>query len=141
MKTPREILFERHRAAEPKLDAVRKEVLAEKFRRPEHREAGAMTLAEIVRGFIREYRRHLTAMAAIWFLVALLDLSTGRSANLAAAVPKAKIPSPQIILMSLRENRRELLEMIQPSGARDAGSRKLIVPQPRSQRCYENAAT
>ncbi len=53
-------------------------------------------------------------MGAAWLVIVLLNLNIGHSTSLASAMPAAKIPPPQIILASLRENRRELLEMIQP---------------------------
>jgi hypothetical protein len=60
---------------------------------------------------------------------------------MAAAVPRGKTPSAQIILAALRENRRELLQMIQSPDSHDSGPQRLILPQPRSQRRYENLTT
>ena len=76
-------------------------------------------------------------MSAAWLVIAFLSLNAGHSPGLAASAPVQKIPSAQIIMASLRENRRQLLEMIQPSDSRDAGPQRLILPQPRSQRRYE----
>ena len=66
------------------------------------------------------------------------DILVGHSAGLASALPGEKIPPARIIMASLRENRRELLQLIQSPDSHDAGSQRLIPPQPRSQRRYEN---
>jgi len=73
-------------------------------------------------------------MGAAWLVIVLLNLNVGQATNLASAIPRAKIPPAQIILATLRENRRELLEMIQPSESRDVRPTKLF---PRSERSYE----
>jgi hypothetical protein len=135
MKTPREILFKRHQAADPNLDAIRKDAVADLARA--QRQQSSPGLLDSLRGFFQEYRRNFAAMSAIWVVVVLLNLNAGHSASLAAAIPREKIPPAQIILASLRENRRQLLEMIQPLESRDAGPQRLILPQPRSQRCRE----
>jgi hypothetical protein len=56
-------------------------------------------------------------------------------------MPVAKIPPPQIILASLRENRRELLEMIQPAESRDPRPEILFPLRPRSERPDETLTT
>ena len=76
-------------------------------------------------------------MSAVWLVIALLNLSTSRTPRTLAEAPRGKIPSPQIIMASLRENRRELLEMIQSPDSHDAGPEKLFPAQPRSERRYE----
>ncbi|MGD0251239.1 MAG: hypothetical protein ABSC01_00920 [Verrucomicrobiota bacterium] len=135
MKTPREILFKCHQAAEPGLDAIRKGALAD-LARAQNRQSSP-SLLDFLRGFFREYHRHFAAMSAMWLVVAFLSLNVGHSPGLTASIPAQKIPSAQIIMASLRENRRELLQMIQSPDSRDAGPPRLILPQPRSQRRYE----
>ena len=132
MKTPREILFQRHQAAEPKLDAIRETAVSV-----------GMTVAPNPpavtdrryhwREFLFSLRWHLAGMSAVWLVIVLLNLNIGHATSLASA-PREKIPSAQIIMASLRENRRELLEMIQPSESRGARPTKLFPSQPRSQR-------
>ena len=75
------------------------------------------------REFFFSLRWHLAGMGAAWLVIVLLNLNVGHSVSLASAVPAGKIPPPQIILASLRENRRELLEMIQPSESREVPCR------------------
>jgi hypothetical protein len=73
-------------------------------------------------------------MGAAWLVIVLLNLNVDHSVSLASAIPSGKIPPPQIILAALRENRQELLEMIQPSESREVRSPKLF---PRSEQHNE----
>jgi hypothetical protein len=137
MKTPRDILFNRHQAVQPKLDAIRKTVIWEGRRAavPKYGVADTATLPVLSwREFFFSLRWHLAGMGAAWLLILLLNLNVGHSATLASAVPAAKIPPPQIILASLRENRRELLQLIQPVESREVRPPKLF---PRSERHNE----
>ena len=140
MKTPREILLEKHRAAAPKLDTIRERTLTRLAEPPKRKWSGEENRFSL-RDFIFSLRWHLAGMSAIWLIIALLNLSAGHSPDVVAAVPRGKTPSAQIIMASLRENRRELLQMVQSPDSRDAGSQRLILPQPRSQRRYENLTT
>ena len=137
MKTPREILIQRHEPTERKLDEIRRAVVWEGRRVAvsETRVADTATLPGLSwREFFISLRWHLAGLGAVWLVIVLLSLNIGQSTNLVSTVPAAKIPPPQIILASLRENRRELLEMMQPVEARDARSQKLFPMQPRSER-------
>ena len=134
MKTPREILLQRHQAAEPKLDAIREKVVWEGRRVavPESKVTDKATLpTRHWREFFFSLRWHLAGMGAAWLLILVLNLNVGHSTTLTSAVPAAKIPPPQIILASLRENRRELLQVIQPAESREVQPPKLF---PRSER-------
>jgi len=133
MKTPREILFQRHQATGPKLDAIRKAVVASVYDRRTHLPA-VTDRRYHWREFLISLRWHLAGMATAWLVIVLLNLNIGQATNLASAIPRAKIPPPQIILAALRENRRELLEVIQPSESREVRPTKLF---PRSERPYE----
>lgn len=133
MKTPREILLARHRAAESKLDAIRETVVASVQERRIHSPAVTRRRYSL-RDFLFSLRWHLAGMSAAWLVIVLLNLNISQPASLASVMPAAKIPPPQIILASLRENRRELLEMIQPAESRAAPPVKLF---PRSERPRE----
>ncbi len=136
MKTPRDILLARHQAAAPKLDAIRETAVAAVGDRHNARAIDA-DRGHNWREFFVSLRWHLAGMGTAWLVIVLLNLNVGHSVSLASAMPREKIPSAQIILASLRENRRELLEMIQPSELRDARPSKLFPLQPRSERDYE----
>ncbi|MGA2557239.1 MAG: hypothetical protein ABSG04_13295 [Verrucomicrobiota bacterium] len=101
MKTPREVLLQQHQAAAPKLDAIRAAVVAA-LARPPSRETISW------RDLVRSLRWHLAAISAVWALVGILNLSA--SPGQVAMIPSDKIPTPQQLWTSLRENRRLLLE-------------------------------
>ena len=126
MKTPREVLFERHQSAEPKLDAIRQAALAALGQRRAEvrvresvsepcapRWTAALRPADRpgVRELLLSFRWHLAGMSAVWLLVVLLNRD--HSPALAQNIVKENIPSPQRLLASLRENRRQLLELIE----------------------------
>jgi hypothetical protein len=138
MKTPREILLERHHAAGSRLDGIRNQALASLVQTPDPQPERRPL--EILRGFFREYRRHFAGMAALWTVVALLNLTAGRSSGPVAAIPRDKIPSPQVILVSLRENRRVILELIQPPEPRYARPSRLFLLHPRREARDETLA-
>jgi len=101
MKTPREILLHQHQSAAPKLDAIRAGVVAG-LARPPARETVSW------RDFARSLRWHFVALSAAW--VAVLILNTDHSPGALAKIPRDKIPTPQQLWASLRENRRLLQE-------------------------------
>jgi hypothetical protein len=57
-------------------------------------------------------------MSAIWLLALLLNVD--HSTGPAATVATVNIPAPQKILASLQENRRLLLQLIEPSASAPA---------------------
>jgi hypothetical protein len=125
MKTPRELLLERHRQAQSKLDAIRREVIAEMKKVEPERAAVSL------RNIFRSLRWHLAGMGAVWVFVLFLHLETGRPSQMMASIPPAKIPT-QLILESLRENRRQLAELID-SHPTENQHRELFAPKPRSE--------
>ena len=139
MKTPREILFERHRQAEPRLDAVRRHALAvlgasenlpalQPSRRPE------LWIGAVVRKVWLELiwpsRRAWAGMAALWLAVLAANLEMKAAFPAAPAVPSA--PARELV-RAFEEQRRllaELLPPVKPSPAAPARSS----PRPRSER-------
>jgi hypothetical protein len=100
MKTPRELLLQRHQAVEPKLHAVRQNALAA-LARP--------GLAQSWRAFIFSMRWHLAGLSAVWMAVLLLNLDSAPASTVVIA--RDKIPSAQVLLAALLKNRRELMEL------------------------------
>jgi hypothetical protein len=100
MKTPKEILLQRHRAVESKLNAVRQNALAA-LARP--------GLAQSWREFVFSMRWHLAGMSAVWVVVLLLSLDSASRSTVAIA--RGKIPSARVLLAALLKNRRELMEL------------------------------
>jgi hypothetical protein len=124
MKTAREVLLQRHQSATPRLDAIRRDVVAD-LTAPPDREAARPTTARSLREFLLPLRWHLAGMSALWLLAALLNMDR---APIAPQTAKASSPSPQIVAAALFENRRQLAEMIN-SPADDAAT-STPVPQP-----------
>jgi hypothetical protein len=131
MKTPRELLLKHHRSAEPELNAIRQAALAT-VKKTTAKVASASLL-----DFLRPLRWHFAGLGAIWLLIMFLHLDTGRPTAMMAAVPPIKPASPKVIIASLRENRRQLYEMIGPNF--DAEPRTFFLPKPHSDRRAETA--
>ena len=132
MKTPRELLLDQHRKVESRLDAIRRTALATiKQNEPESSPVSMLD-------FLRSLRLHLASISAIWLFIMFLHLDTGRAPAMMASVPPIKPASPQVIMASLRENRRLLYEMIEPR-ASDSASDEHHLPKPRSDRRVETA--
>lgn len=127
MKTPRELLLERHRAASRRLDAVRHAALTSM-----QTEQRAFSL----RDFLRSLRWHALGLGAAWLFILSLRLSAAQSPAMLAAIPSTKIPPPRVILASLRENRRELMQMMETNtpAAKPSG---LVPATPHSERRRE----
>jgi hypothetical protein len=129
MKTPREILLKRHGGAEGKLDSARRAALVTLTKTPE-------SLGESWRDWLRSFRWHAVGLGAAWLVVALLHADTRHVPEMMAAIPSAKIPPARVIMTALRENRRQLSEMI---GAEmpAAKSLELFPGRPRTERREE----
>ena len=125
MKTPRELLFEQHRSASPKLDAIRRDVLRA-VDEPASRDSWSW------RDFLFSLRWHLAGMSGIWLVIIFLNLGSGHGPRMMASVPPVAKASPQVVLLSLRENRRQIAEMI-GNPTPDADKQRTFLPKPRSE--------
>ena len=126
MKTPRELLLERHRMAQSKLDAIRREALASVEKVVPERSSISL------RDVMRSLRWHLVGMSAIWLFVLVLHLNTNPGPQMMATIPPAKMPPPQVIMVSVRENRRQLAEMMD-AGPPATEHHEPFLPKPRSE--------
>jgi hypothetical protein len=134
MKTPRQILFERHRSAEPKLEAVRRNALAAISERSAHpTDAEAKSGAWLALStLLRSMCWHLAGMSAIWLLVAVLNIEHSSAQVISAA--RENPLRPNQLLLALRENRRQLLELTEPASAESVPAPPpAVVPQRRSE--------
>ena len=143
MKTPREILFERHRAVLPKLDAIRCEVVAglncvgqasrlSPSEETKKSETGRMPVLRLLwRELIWPSRRTWAGLAAIWLLLAAVNLSQrdhSPAGSIAVAAP----------MMSFQEQQRWLNELLADrSPPLNADRPKTFLPQPSSERRFE----
>ena len=139
MKTPRDIMLARHRAVEPKLDALRREVVdaaadVNRRKQPVRELTFAATLANAIRLSFLELiwpcRRTWAALTAVWIALFIFNVSQRDKSELAAR--KLPPPSPEAIL-AWRQQERLLAELIGPSVPGDADRRKIFLPKPRTE--------
>lgn len=130
MKTPREILFARHRHAGPKLDEVRRNALATlQPRRSEGLSIGAV-LGRAWLELIWPSRRAWAAMAVLWLgvLVANLEMkATSRS------VPAQRSAPTRELVQAFQAQQRMLAELLPPAQPPSVQAPRLS-PRPRSER-------
>jgi hypothetical protein len=135
MKTPREILFERHRSTETKLDAMRQEILARITERNEERpvcsearrilQGGSSPLGRW-QDFLLSFRWHLAGLGAAW--LAVLWLNVDRTSELPFAKVGAHNLTARQFMAAVQENRRQVRELTSSAAAESTSP----VPGPRS---------
>jgi hypothetical protein len=129
MKTPREILLKRQGEMKQRLDGVRRAALNAITKEPER---SPVSLVQ----WLRSFRWHAVGLSAAWLVILLLHVDARHAPTTMAAIPTAKIPPPQVIMATLRENRRQLSEMI-GADAPAAKTPELLPLHPRSERREE----
>ncbi|HEY0455684.1 MAG TPA: hypothetical protein VGE41_04875 [Verrucomicrobiae bacterium] len=120
MKTPRDLLIERHRAAEEKLAERRQQFVAGLARtqrsdalKPESTRSVASAREErssAWREWFWSFRWHLTGLSAAWMIVFFLNME--HSSSRSPLITKRDLPTPQQFLVALQEHRRLLMEML-----------------------------
>jgi hypothetical protein len=134
MKTPKDILFARHRAAEEKLDAIRNETVAAMHDRHAHRnsttiaERGYNTLS-LLRELFRLRPQTWAGLAAVWILIFALKISTHDGSHVVAT--KSSI-SPEV-LAEVRQQKLLFFELADLRDARNAEPPKPFFLRPRSE--------
>jgi hypothetical protein len=138
MKTPREILFERHRQAEPKLDAVRRKALAAlpaagSVHNAHFNTPGAFRRARAVLGkawleLIWPSRRAWAGMAVLWLVVMAANLEMKATTN----VPAVRLAHTRELARAFEERQRLLAELLLPASPPPAAA-ALSNPGPRSE--------
>jgi hypothetical protein len=137
MKTPRDILFARHQAAAPKLDAIRRDVLNIELRDgrrvavPKFRVADTATLPILIwRELIFPCRRIWTGLAAVWILLFIVNLSQrdGSQTMMVKSAPTAEM------VMTFRDQQKLLNELLADrSPTMDAERPRIFSPKPRTE--------
>jgi hypothetical protein len=126
MKTLKEILLERNAGMESKLDAVRRHAV-KAIVQP----SPATSWRELWQGM----RGQAVALGAAWALICLFDCDQNPKTPNAAT---ETTPSAQIILSTLREHRKELMELTEaPANPEDA----VAAPEQRSEKQNGTAMT
>ncbi len=136
MKTPREILFERHRDVELKLDTMRRKVIGELTESPglvavpskPHGSIGI--LGKVWLELIWPARRAWVGMAAVWLAILLANV------ELKAGSPRAhtaRSMSVNQLAQAIKEQRRLLAELL-PTAKPEPRPASNPNAQPRSER-------
>jgi hypothetical protein len=136
MKTPREVLFERHWAARPKLDAIRHKVVgqASSLSQNKKSETGKMPVLRLLwRELIFPSRRIWAGLAAVWLLLLVVNLSQRDHSQVAMA----KASTPAETVASFQQQQELLAQLIGPNEPVVAEPQKKYVPRPSSWRCFE----
>jgi hypothetical protein len=132
MKTPREILFARHQAAAPKLDAIRQSAVAAVCDRRALSEQRSQTAATtIFRTLWQELflpsRRVWSGLATVWLLILAINLAQHDSS------PAGKMVAAPA-MMSFREQQRWMNELFADrTPPVEAEPPKTISPKPRTE--------
>lgn len=130
MKTPREILLARHQAARTKLDALRREMVAE-MTTPE-----AAPLCKSVLTLLAEWLRlpkpALAGLALVWGVIVLLNLLAPEVASTPAAAPATMARLPEVSREELRAQKRLFSELVGTAKDADAEPPR-FVPRPRGE--------
>ncbi len=142
MKTLREVLLEKHQAAEPKLDAIREQVTAglaagttnAPARAKERERSWQPESSKFQIGWRRllwSLRWHLAGLSAVWLVALLLNLDP--TPDSMQGVARRNVPSPRQLLAALRENQRQLHELISAPASEPAPEPPKPTPSPRSE--------
>ena len=135
MKTPREIILAQHRAAEPKLDAIRRLAVAELNHQDTKAQSWmAVFVSWCLRGsnvfwsdLILPSRRTWAGLAAVWLLIVAVNVT---ERDHSSAGKFASAPT----MMSLREQQRWMNELFADrTVATDAEPPKTFSPKPRTE--------
>lgn len=145
MRTPREMLFARHRQAEPKLDAVRQRALAA-LQAPAPRPAAAprhragQWLGTMLRTawweLIWPARRAWAGLAVLWLAVLGANLEMNATSP---GVPAGRSTPPRELARAFEEQRRVLAELL--PAAQTPPPPTVHPPQPADRPRSERSAT
>ena len=142
MKTLREVLFEKHQGATPRLDAIREQVIAglgadggaeapiRSKRMAGDWPLGASAVQTGWREFLWSLRWHLAGVSAVWLVALALSIDPAPAPAPAAA--HQDVPSPKQVLAALRENQRQLRELIAAPASEAAPEPTELAPSPQS---------
>jgi hypothetical protein len=145
MKTPREVLFERHWATRPKLDAIRQQVVAELNNKGTKEQRSDKVFVSLLLGcskniwceLIFPSHRIWAGLAAIWLLLLVVNFSMRdhSQATMAKASTSAEMAA------TFQQQQELLAELIGPNEPVVAEPQKGYVPRPSSWRPFEIITT
>ena len=138
MKTPREIILAQHRAAEPKLDAIRRLAVAELNHQDTKAQSWmAVFVSWCLRGsnvfwseLILPSRRTWAGLAAAWLLIVAVNVLQREPVTAGKFSSASSAPT----MMSFREQQRWMNELFADrTVAADAEPPKTFSPKPRTE--------
>jgi hypothetical protein len=138
MKTPRDILFARHHAATPRLDAIRHEILSAEFQTENSMPYYLNLPLMLWRELVFPCRRIWTGLAAVWILLFIVNVSQRDASGFRAQ--KTPPPSAEMILV-FRQQERLLDELTGQNEPQSAEPPKTFSPRPGSERRFETLTT
>ena len=138
MKTARDILFARHQAAAPKLDAIRRQVVVELNNKVTKEQSWPASLVTSLLGCSNKFwleliwpcRRIWTGLATIWILIIIINLSQRDASQTGVAMHS---PSPDM-LMTFRDQQKLLNELFADRALpAEAEQPRIFSPKPRTE--------
>ena len=131
MKTPREILLERHQMADRELASIQARVLARPAW-PKIHEMPAFIFQKLWTELFHPLRFAWGGFAAVWLVLWIANFQL--SDHLSVVVADAKHESPAAILMARKEQEAVLTELIEPQHHAVADRPRVSLPKPQSRR-------
>jgi hypothetical protein len=125
MKTPREILLRKHRAAEPQLDAAREAAL--ETLRPQQMAASRPGCATFLRELFVLPRPALAGLAAAWAVIVGLNIASKDSVEQQPVAMASRTPASR---QAIAEQRRFYIELVRAQMPADV---PVFIPRPRSE--------
>ncbi len=140
MKTPREVLFERHQGAEAKLDALREGVIAQLASQSERSiRPGTSAFKLALRQWFWPSPWAWAGAGTAWVLIFVFEFSGARSLDETAGIP-AQSPPLSIIRMASAERRVLLNSLLESTAAEPAVPPRLpAASRPRSERTTQGS--
>jgi len=137
MKTPREILLDRHQAADPKLDQLRRNVISKLNNEGTKEESFVTRLLRCSQNFWRELilpkPQAWAGVAALWVVIFAFKLSTQDTSPVAS---KKTAMSPEVVA-ELKQQKAFFGELAGLPQLPEIRPSQAILPRPRSARSPE----
>jgi hypothetical protein len=139
MKTPREVLLERHQTVLPRLNAIRQRVLTSELRASTPPRPWPLRCLSLPwRELIWPCRRIWAGLSVAWLVILAANIWPSDHSRTVAT--RSSEPSPEMMLAFWRQERL-LAELIEPHPLRVLPPPKPALPAPRSQRRTEFRST
>ena len=132
MKTPREILLDRHQAATPQLDELRQSFIAELSGPTAELAVQRRSLMESLGQWFALPKPALAGLAFVWLVIIMLNLASRDSAVVPASAPAQMARNQNEIMQDLRAQKRLFAELVGTLKDPEAEAPR-FVPRPRGE--------